>query len=109
MRQLRAATTWPNVAPAKRRRKRCARRSARPEKPTASWAKIDAKLEKSRERGDHLRERIADLRAELARFEADAEKDGRLETRRLDDERTDAAARARSAERDADKARKALE
>lgn len=71
-------------------------------------AKIDAKLEKSRERADHLRERIADLRAELARFEADAEK-AEAETRRLDGERTDAAARARSAQRDAEKARTALE
>ncbi|WP_314505578.1 transposase [uncultured Microbacterium sp.] len=71
-------------------------------------AKIDAKLEKSRERGDHLRERIGDLRAELARFEADAEK-ADAETRRLDDERTDAVTRAKAAERDAEKARKALE
>lgn len=71
-------------------------------------AKIDAKLEKSRERADHLRERIDDLRAELARFEADAER-AEAETRRLDDERTDAAARARSAQRDAEKARAALE
>ena len=71
-------------------------------------AKIDAKLAKARERSDHLRERIDDLRAELARFEADAEKAER-ETQRLDDDRTDAAARARSAERDAEKARKALE
>ena len=71
-------------------------------------AKIDAKLAKARERSDHLRERIDDLRAELDRFEADAEK-ADAETRRLDDDRTDAAARARSAERDAEKARKALE
>jgi hypothetical protein len=71
-------------------------------------AKIDAKLTKARERSDHLRERIDDLRAELARFEADAEKADR-ETQRLDDERTDAAARARSAERDAEMARKLLE
>ncbi|HEY5935624.1 MAG TPA: hypothetical protein VIU61_13335 [Kofleriaceae bacterium] len=71
-------------------------------------AKIDAKLTKARERSDHLRERIDDLRAELTRFEADAEK-ADVETRRLDDDRTDAAARARSAERDAQKARKALE
>jgi hypothetical protein len=71
-------------------------------------AKIDAKLEKSRERGDHLRERIDDLRAELARFEADAEK-AEAETRRLDGERTDAATRARSAQRDAERARQALE
>jgi hypothetical protein len=71
-------------------------------------AKIDAKLTKARERSDHLRERIDDLRAELTRFEADAEK-ADVETRRLDDDRTDAAARARNAERDAEKARKALE
>ena len=71
-------------------------------------AKIDAKLTKARERSDHLRERIDDLRAELTRFEADAER-ADIETRRLDDERTDAAARARNAERDAEKARKALE
>jgi hypothetical protein len=71
-------------------------------------AKIDAKLTKARERSDHLRERIDDLRAELTRFEADADK-ADIETRRLDDDRTDIAARARSAERDAEKARKALE
>lgn len=71
-------------------------------------AKIDAKLEKSRERADHLRERIADLRAELARFEADAVKAER-EAQRLDGDRTEAAARVHTAERDAEKARKALQ
>lgn len=71
-------------------------------------AKIDAKLERSRERGDHLRERIADLQAELARFEADAEK-ADADTARLEAESRDAAARARAAERDADRARKAVD
>ncbi len=69
---------------------------------------IDAKLAKARERGDHLRERIADLQAELARFEADAEK-ADADAGRLERERLDAAARARTAERDAATARKALE
>ena len=71
-------------------------------------AKVDATLAKARERGDHLRERIDDLRTELARLEADAEKVER-DTARLDGERTDAAARARTAEREAEKARKVLE
>ena len=97
---------------AERRARKAAERAVREAERAAGeadreLAKIDAKLEKSRERADHLRERIADLRTELARFEADAEKAER-ETQRLDDDRTDAAARARTAERDAEKARKAL-
>lgn len=70
-------------------------------------AKIEAELERSRERGDHLRERISDLRGELARFEADAAK-ADASTQRLEDERAEAAARARAAGRDAEKARTAL-
>lgn len=97
---------------AERRARKAAERAVREAERAAGeadreLAKIDAKLDKARERADHLRERIADLRAELARFEADAEKAER-ETQRLDDDRTDAAARARTAERDAEKARKAL-
>jgi len=98
---------------AERRARKEAERAVREAERAAGEAdreltKIDAKLTKARERSDHLRERIDDLRAELARFEADAEKADR-ETQRLDDERKDAAGRARSAERDAEKARKALE
>lgn len=71
-------------------------------------AKIDAQLAKARERGDHLRERIDDLRGELARLEGDVEKVDR-DTEHLDDQRADAATRARAAEHEAEKARKALE
>ena len=70
-------------------------------------AKIEARLAKVRERGDHLAERIDDLRDELARLEADAGKVAR-EVDGLEKERTDAAARARAAQREADKARSAL-
>jgi hypothetical protein len=70
-------------------------------------AKIDAKLAKARERGDHLAERIDDLRTELARMEADAQKVGR-DIEGLDEERSAAAARARAAEREAEKARSVL-
>lgn len=70
-------------------------------------AKVDAKLTKARERADHLAERIEDLRSELAKLEADAAKVAQ-DVGRLDGERTDAAARARAAERDAQKARRAL-
>ena len=54
-----------------------------------------------------LRERIDDLRTELARLEADAEKTDQA-TARLDEERTDAAARAKKAMRQAEKARDSL-
>jgi hypothetical protein len=70
-------------------------------------AKIEGRLAKVRERGDHLAERIDDLRDELARLEADAAKVAR-EVDGLEEERTDAAARARAAQREADKARSAL-
>ncbi len=70
-------------------------------------AKIDAKLAKARERGDHLAERVDDLRTELARLEADAEKVER-DIAGLDAERTDAAARVRAAQREADTARESL-
>jgi hypothetical protein len=70
-------------------------------------AKIDAKLAKARERGDHLAERIDDLRTELARMETDAQKVGR-DIEGLDEERSAAAARARAAEREAEKARSVL-
>jgi hypothetical protein len=70
-------------------------------------AKIEGRLAKVRERGDHLAERIDDLRDELARLEADAGKVAR-EVDGLEEERTDAAARARAAQREADKARSAL-
>jgi hypothetical protein len=71
-------------------------------------AKIDAKLAKARERSDHLRERIEDLRTELERLETDVEKVDR-DTERLDGERADAVSRVRAAEREAEKARQALE
>jgi hypothetical protein len=71
-------------------------------------AKLDAKLAKSRERTDFLAERIGDLQTELARLEADAAK-AEQDTARLDDERTDAATRARAAARTAERARESLE
>lgn len=70
-------------------------------------AKIDAGLAKARERGDHLAERIDDLRTELARLEGDARKVERDITA-LDQERSDAASRVRAAQREAEKARRAL-
>lgn len=70
-------------------------------------AKIDATLEKARERSDHVHERIEDLRADLARLEADAKRID-ADTARLEGERTDAAARVRAADGDADRARRAV-
>jgi len=97
---------------AERRARKAAERALREAERASGEAereltRIDAKLAKSRERGDHLRERIDDLRAELARLEADAEKADR-DTARLDDERTDAAARAKAAQKQAEKARDAV-
>jgi hypothetical protein len=97
---------------AERRARKAAERALREAERAAGeaqreLAKIDAKLAKVRERADHIRERIGDLRAELARLEADAEKNDD-ESSRLEATRTDAATRARAAERDAEKARKAL-
>lgn len=71
-------------------------------------AKIEAKLTKTRERSDHLSERIYDLRTELARLEADAVKVAQ-DTEHLDERRRDAAARVHAAEREADRARRAVD
>jgi len=97
---------------AERRARKAAERALREAERAAGEADrklagIEAKLEKFRERGDLLRERIEDLRSELARLEADVEKADR-ETERLEGEQKDAAAKARSASRDADRARESL-
>ncbi|MGP3535940.1 transposase [Microbacterium sp. RD1] len=71
-------------------------------------ARLQAKLDKARERADLLHERVEEIRADLTRVQRDAEAaDAELERR--EDERADAATRAKAAAKDADRARAALE
>jgi hypothetical protein len=98
---------------AERRARREAERAAREAERAADTAqseleRAETRLAKARDRARHLAERVEALRGELARLE---EESGEAETEadRLDDERHDAAARARSAEKAADAARARLD
>lgn len=97
---------------AERRARKEAERAVRDAERAAGEAerelvKLDAALQKATERGDLLHERIADLRVDLQRLEADAVK-AEEDVRRLSDERGAAASRAASATKAAEKARQAL-
>ncbi|GAA1943283.1 transposase [Microbacterium deminutum] len=97
---------------AERRARKAAEREAREAERAAGEAgreldKIEALLAKTRERSGLLRERIEDVRADLARLEAEEAKAAR-ETERLDEEFGAAASRARAATKRADAARAAV-
>jgi hypothetical protein len=92
---------------AERRARKAAEKAAREAERAANEAErelatIEAKRDKTRERADHVGERIDDLLESEAKTLA-----GQLE--RLDREHADAASRARTASKDADRARRALE
>lgn len=98
---------------AQRRARKAAERAAREAAQSASAAErelagADAALHKLRERADHLHERADELRAELARFEHDADKADRA-TEKAERERDEAAARAKKARKAADAAAAAAE
>ena len=98
---------------AERRARKAAEKAAREAERAANEAErelatIEAKRDKARERADHVGERIEDLRRDLERLESESQTlAGELE--RLDREHADAASRARTASKDADRARRALE
>lgn len=71
-------------------------------------ARLQAKLTKARERADLLRERLDDLRAELARIERDADAADE-NVARLEDDTAGARDRAKTAAREAARARAALD
>lgn len=98
---------------AERRARKAAEKAAREAERAANeaereLARIDAQRQKLQERVDHLSERIEDLRRDLERFEDErATAEGALEG--IEEERRDAASRARTAAADARRARDALE
>ncbi len=98
---------------AARRARKQAEKAAREADRAASQAardleRVDEQLVRQRERADHLAEGIADLRADLERFERDrAEVEHALAA--LEEERRDAASVAQSARSTAERARRALD
>ncbi len=98
---------------AERRARRAAEKAAREAERLANeaereLARVEARRAKAQERVDHVRERIDDLRRDLAALEADAavaeQKLGTIEA-----ERRDAVSRARTAQEESDRARRALD
>ncbi|MGA7147613.1 MAG: transposase, partial [Microbacterium sp.] len=70
-------------------------------------ARIDAQREKLQERIDHVSERIDDLRRDLERLEGEQTTAAAALTA-IEAERSDAASRAKSTARDAERARSAV-
>jgi hypothetical protein len=97
---------------AERRTRKAAEAAAREAEHAASdaereLARVEARLTTARERAGHLRDRVEELRAELERVLRDAEA-ADADAERLDGERTDAASRAKTAARVAERARAAV-
>jgi len=98
---------------AERRARKAAEKAVREAERVANeaereLARVDARRAKAQERVDHVRERIDDLRRDLAALEADAAAaEQKLET--AEREHADAAARARSAVQESERARRALD
>jgi len=97
---------------AERRARKASEKAAREAERAANeaeraLAKVDAQRAKAQERADHVRERIADFRRDLERLEADASV-AESELEKLDRAHSEAAARARTAAKDADRARRDL-
>jgi len=98
---------------AERRARKAAEKAAREAERLANeaereLARIDARRAKAQERVDHVRERIDDLRRDLAALEADE----RAAVEKLDaveDERSDAAAKAQDAAQANERAQRALD
>lgn len=98
---------------ADRRARKAAEKAAREAERLANeaereLARVDARREKAQERVDHVRERIDDLRRDLAALEADEQAAAeKLEV--VERERADAAARAREAAKESERAQRALD
>lgn len=97
---------------ARRRARKAAERAVREAERAVTEAdrertRLAARLEAARERADLLHERIDGLRDELARLEVDAEK-AELESARLEQAHAEAASLARTAQRDAESARRSM-
>ncbi|MGN6218784.1 MAG: transposase [Microbacterium sp.] len=98
---------------AERRARKAAEKAAREAERLANeaereLARVEARRAKAQERVDHVRERIDDLRRDLAALEADAAAaEQKLDT--IEAERRDAASRARAAQEESDRARRALD
>ncbi|WP_203581718.1 transposase [Microbacterium hibisci] len=98
---------------ADRRARRAAEKAAREAERLANeaereLARVDARRAKAQERVDHVRERIDDLRRDLAALEADEQ----AAAGKLDDverERADAAAKAKDAAKESERAQRALD
>lgn len=98
---------------AERRARRAAEKALREAERLASeaerrLARTDATLAKARERADHLAERVADLRADLERVQAEAVA-AESAVADVEHERAEALAAAQTARRGADSARGAVE
>ncbi|MFB8145932.1 transposase [Microbacterium sp. NPDC056003] len=97
---------------AERRARKAAEKAAREAERLANeaereLARIDAQRTKLQERVDHVSERIDDLRRDLERLEEEQAK-ARAALGQVEEERGAAASRARSAAKDAERARDAL-
>lgn len=98
---------------AERRARKAAEKAAREAERAANeaereLARIDAQRQKLQERVDHVSERIDDLRRDLERLEADREQ-ATAELAAIEEEHGAAASRARTAAKDAERARSAVE
>ena len=98
---------------AERRARKAAEKAAREAERAANeaereLAKIEAQRDKARERADHVGERIDDLRRDLERLEAESAA-LTAELAELDGNHAEAASRARTAAKDADRARRSLD
>lgn len=97
---------------AERRARKAAEKAAREAERLANeaereLARIDAQREKLQERVDHVSERIDDLRRDLERLEGEQAK-ASAALRQVEEERAGAASRAKSAAKDAERARDAV-
>jgi len=98
---------------AERRARKDAEKAAREAERAANEAerelgKIETRRERTQERADHVAERIEDLRRDLARLAGESSTLA-AELAEIEQEQADAASRARTAAKEADRARRALE
>jgi len=98
---------------AERRARKAAEKAAREAERAANEAerelgKIEARRERTQERADHVAERIEDLRRDLERLQGESSSLG-AELAEIEREHGDAATRARTTAKDAERARRALE
>ncbi|WP_106816492.1 transposase [Microbacterium timonense] len=98
---------------AERRARKAAEKAAREAERLANeaereLARVDARRAKAQERVDHVRERMDDLRRDLEALEAD-EKSAQEKLDAVEEERAQAAAKAREAAKESERAHRALD